>query len=165
MSVPNYISNAHTVFATMVKDAMDYFGTQEGCTVTELDDAVVVENNNDKLLANGYGIEWGEDTNEDTMLSGYTGLRQTVEVVFTTGNFGSINDTDIRKQSEKHLLKMKDMLMSYLASNPTLDDNVAKCIYSGSGRFEYVFPDENNVYLMKRSTFTIGYFEKQSTLT
>lgn len=168
MSTPQYAANAHEVFDNLVKAAMEYFGQQNNIIMTELEDAVVLENNNDKLLANGYGIEWGDDRNAGTMLSEETEILQTVEVVFTTSNYGSVADTEIRKQSERLLLRMKDMLMSYVAANPQLDDNVAKCIYEGSSRFEYIFTGEDNTsfaYLSKRSTFTFGYFEHASTLT
>lgn len=129
----------------------------------ELDDNLVIENSDNKKLKNGYSIRFDGDQNTNTELSGITGIGQTVYVTLTTHNFGTIRDIDKRKDAEKRLLAMKDVVLKAIGGNPQLDDTVASCIYVGTDPVELILDEDEKNFLMVRSTYTIRYFE-QSTI-
>lgn len=159
------IDQAYDKFHEIVAAALQAHGETFNPVIIfkELDDNLIIENNDNKKLKNGYCIRFEGDTNANTMLSGVTELDQLVYVTFTTANFGTIKDTDKRKDAEKKLMVMKDKVMKAIGGNPQLDDTVAKCLYQGSDPVELILDEDEKNYLMIRSTYTIGYFENSTT--
>lgn len=159
------IENAYDVFHSIVASALQAHGAAMATPVEfkELDDNLIIENNDNKKLKNGFSVRFESDSNTGVDLSGITGINQTVYVTFTTANFGTIRDTDKRKDAEKKLMAMKDAIVLAMALNPQLDDTVARCIYQGSDPIELILDEDEKNYLMIRSTYTIGYFVQSAT--
>jgi hypothetical protein len=156
------IEDAYDEFHTVVKDSLETY--LAGSPLFELADNLVIENNADKELKSGYCIQFAGDENTNVDLSGLTGMDQTVFVTLTIANFGTIRDISKRKDAEKKLKARKDIIVKAIAKDPQLNDKVARCIYAGSEAIELIYDAENEkVYLMQRSTYTIGYFEQCST--
>jgi hypothetical protein len=155
------IEDAYNNFHSIVHTALDAYGSTLTPVVNfkELDDNVIIENNDNKKLKNGFAIQFVGDTNGAIELSGHTYINQTVYVTLTTANFGTIRDISERKDAEKMLLAMKDSVVKAIGFNPQLDDTVAKCVYEGTDPIEFILDEQEKNYLMVRSTYTIGYYE------
>lgn len=158
------IEDAYDNFHALVETTL----TNYGATLTpvvlfkELEDNIIIENNDEKRLKNGYSIQFGPDTNNNTELSGHTYMDHLVYVTFTTANFGTLRDIDKRKDAEKKLLVMKDSLVKAVGSDPQLSGIVARCLYSGSDPVELILGEDEKLFLMIRSTYTIGYYESST---
>jgi hypothetical protein len=155
------IDSAFDKFHELVSNAISAHGASLSPAISfkELYDNVVIENNDEKLLKNGYCIQFSSDVNGERILCGQTEIKQTVYVTFTTANFGTIRDVDLRKSAEKRLFAVKDAVKKAIGLNPHLDDTVASCLYNGSDPIELIFDENEKVFLMIKSTYTIGYFE------
>jgi hypothetical protein len=154
------IETAYDNFHSIVQTSLNDYGATLTPVVEfkELYDNVLIEENDDALLRNGYAIEFQGDQNEATMLGESTQIRQSVSVILTTQNLGTLRDMVKRKAAEKRLMAMKDAIVEAVARDPNLNDTVASCLYDSSEPIELVFSEEEKNYLMKRLTFTIGYF-------
>lgn len=159
------IDQAYDIFHSTVSATLATHGSVlvPAVDFKELDDNLIIENNDNKKLRNGFSIRFEGDQNDGVDLTSITRITQTVYVTFTTANFGTHKDTDKRKDAEKKLLAMKDAVVLAMALNPQLDDTVARCIYQGSDPIELILDEDERNYLMIRSTYTIGYFV-QSTI-
>lgn len=156
------VDDAYDKFDTLVASTFIAHGLTLSPVVkyTELADNIIIENNDDKSLKNGYAIEWAGDVNDKRELSGHTGFVQNIFVTITTANFGTIRNIASRKAAEKSLLKAKDALAKAVAGDSQLGGTVAQCTYESSDPISLIIDDENKVYSMIRSTYTIGYFEE-----
>jgi hypothetical protein len=155
------IDQAYDEFHTVVTAALNAYGAALTPAVEfkELDDNLIIENNDNKKLKNGFAVRFEGDQNDGRQLSEITGVNQTVFVTFTTANFGTIRDTDKRKAAEKKLLAMKDSVKVAIGANPQLNDTVASCLYVGTDPVELILDDNEKLFLMVKSTYTISYFE------
>jgi hypothetical protein len=158
------IEDAYDAFHATVIDAINTYGSTltPAIEYKELNDNVLIENNNELDLRNGFAVEFAGDVNAETMLSGNTELNQTVYVTFTTANNGTLRNNTKRKEAEKRLLAIKDQVVRAIGRNPQLNDTVAKCIYKQTDPVALIMNDEEKVYLMIRSTYEIGYFEQSA---
>lgn len=148
------IANAYDNFNAIVAATLPTF--------QELPDNVVVENNADYLLSEGYAIEFSGDRNDGRNLTGLTGIEQTVFVTLTVSNVATESDINARKAAEKKLLAAKDAIVKAVAGDPNLGDTVAKCIYESSEGVQLAIDKDEKLFLMIRSTYLIGYFEQNT---
>jgi hypothetical protein len=158
------IQDAYDKFNALVSATLGIYGAALASPVVfkELHDNIVIENNDEKFLKNGFCIQFASDTNGNTELSGNTYINQLAYVTITTANFGTIRDTDLRKTAEKKLLGAKDAILKAVAGDPQLNDTVARCIYEQSDPVELILGEDEKLFLMVRSTYTIGYYESNT---
>lgn len=121
----------------------------------ELDDNVVIENNSELKLKLGFAIEWGAADNTEKTLDCNESIKQTVYITNTIAVRGTLLDKTARKTAEKALLENCYTLAVAIGKNPQLDNTCDHCKFSGHNGIEPLFDDNNKVFIMTRSTYTI----------
>lgn len=124
----------------------------------ELRDNVVIENNSEKDLAEGYAIAFGSSSKANINLDCPLYLNQEVVISITQSNDGGDEDRDIRRDAEKKILGHRDDIVKIEYTDNDMDDLVTKLDFTGDSGIQDVFVGEDgHRFLLIELRFTITY--------
>jgi len=147
-----------SVISTVYDTVDTHLGTLFSGTHKKFYDPRELGVNDTYALGRGYGFYLGPGNNTNRNISCKLSVQRELVVSLSIINRGTAKDISIRQTAEKQLLEDHFTLIKSFEQDPTLEDLLAKLIYSGDNGIENVFTDRNN-YLVIESSFDIEYFE------
>jgi hypothetical protein len=125
----------------------------------ELSDPLNIENNDDKTLANGYGIQLGSAVNSNRQLCNTYSVQRDFIVTITMLNAATHKSITIFDASNKTLLEDLHLLIQTLAKENSAIRNVNGIVdWISDGGIEK-YNGESREFLIIRATFRLEYFE------
>lgn len=146
---------------SLIHDAIyTLLGTTLFSSKRELSDGLVLENNAEIDLENGYGASFEEATNTERFTSCQFSISRNVNIVLTKEVYASHNDKTIFKAAEKALLEDQYELLKEMEKNDTIDSLVINRKYvNDSGLQRLLGSDGHKQFLIISTTFEIEYIE------
>jgi len=124
----------------------------------ELSDPVVIENNDEKTLANGYGIHMSGATNSNRVLCNQYTVEREFVITITKLNAGTHKSNTIFESTIKSLLEELHLLIQTVNENTAIRNSVSIIDWVSDGGIER-FSGDSKQFLMIRSIFRLEYFE------
>ena len=127
----------------------------------ELSDPLIIENNDEKSLANGYGIHLSSATNTNrTLCDDYWVSREFV-ITLAKINAGTHKSNTIYDNTNKAILEELHVLIQTVNSNTAIRNSVSLIEWVSDGGIERLSGDSKQ-FLIIRATFRLEYRESLS---
>lgn len=124
----------------------------------ELSDVINIENNDDKTLADGYGIQLGASTNSNRQICNTYSVQRDFIITITSLNAGNHKSNNIFETTSKTLLEDLHLLIKNVSENAAIRSTNAIIDWNSDGGIEK-FNGESRQFLIIRATFRLEYFE------
>lgn len=127
-------------------------------TKKELSDPVIIENNDELTLQNGFGIYFGAAVNTNRIVGNQYSIERDVIVTLTKAMRGGHKDNAILKTNDKAMFEDQHILIKDFCSNNNIVlVSVNRNFISDTGITRII--GEYKTFFMIQTTFKIEYFE------
>lgn len=127
-------------------------------TKLEMADPLNPENNDEKTLANGWGVHIGFASNTNRQLCDTYSLSRDIIITISKINAGSHRSLSIFDNTNKALLEELHQLIQTINSNTAIRNSVSVIDWISDNGIER-FSGESKQFLIIRATFRLEYFE------
>lgn len=124
----------------------------------EMSDPQNVENNDEKTLADGYGVHISSGINSNLMLCDQYSVEREFIITLSRLNAGTHKSNSIYESTIKLLLEDLHLLIQEISSNIAIRNSTSTIDWVSDSGIEH-FAGENKQFLIIRATFRLGYFE------
>jgi hypothetical protein len=124
----------------------------------EMSDPLSVENNDEKTLADGYGIHIGSALNSNRQLCDSYSVSRDVIITLSKLNAGTHKSLSVFDDTNKDLLEELHLLIQTINSNVAIRESVSIIDWISDGGIER-YLGESRQFLIIRSTFRLEYIE------
>lgn len=129
-------------------------------TKNQLADGLVMENNADLDIANGYGVSLGDGRNTERLTSCQFSVSRNVDIILTKEIYASHQDKAAFLAAEKALFEDQYSLLNEIEKNDTIDSLVINRKYiSDTGLQRLIDSDAHKQFLSITTTFEFEYIE------
>ena len=150
------MSNVSTIFDNFLALLQTEFASK-----TQLANPFSVQNNNDNILKEGYGLRYGPASLPDFDLTSFQGYSREIVVILTKQVFKTDNDTDNFSTAQKAMVEDQNTLINSLAKNRTFDSSTVSVEFTGDSGIEFIFNGKFN-FLYLETSFEIQYKEDKN---
>lgn len=147
--------------STTITTIYDAFVTQMATLFPSkyrLSDPLVIENNDEAALANGYGLHFSTATNSLRLVGCQYSVEREVLITLTNQFYGTHKSTTQLDTTYKTLFEDLHILINDFTKNATISGVTTKRDYISDNGVERIFGD-TKTFLMIQAIFRIEYFE------